>query len=311
MASTTHKKAVLASLPRRTSYALLFSSGRRAVWRVLNYLVMILLALFFLFPLIFMVVSSLKASETQILQDMGTIRAVIPYGSLSLQNYSDVFQRTPFALYLLNTLFIVICIVVSGLIVNSLIAYALARISFTGHKIILVLVVVLITIPFESVAVPLLLLVNQVPWFGGMTTWVDSYQVQIVPFIADAFSIFLFYQSFMDIPRDFEEAARVDGASRLRMYWQIILPLSRPAFATVAIWLSLTHLDDFLWPLLATRGYTYRPLMVGMRAFFNQAPQHWGDIMAFASMSTVPVLIAFILLQRWFLRSAISTGIKG
>lgn len=311
MALTTHKEAVPISQPRRTSYAVLFSSGRRFVWRMLNYLLMIVLALFFLFPLIFMVVSSLKASEIQILQDMGTIRAIVPYGDLSLQNYSDVFQRTPFALYLLNTLFIVACIVVSGLIVNSLIAYALARIPFTGRKIILALIVALITIPFESVAVPLLLLVNQMPWFGGMTTWVDSYQVQIVPFIADAFSIFLFYQCFMDIPRDFEEAARVDGASRLRMYWQIILPLSRPVFATVAIWQCLTHLDDFLWPLLVTRGYTYRPLMVGMRAFFNQAPQHWGDIMAFASMSTVPILIAFILLQRWFLRSAISTGIKG
>ncbi|MBA2677605.1 MAG: carbohydrate ABC transporter permease [Ktedonobacteraceae bacterium] len=296
---------------RRTSYRALLASSRRTIWQMLDYLVMILLALFFLFPLVFMIVSSLKANETQILQDMSTIRSVIPYGDISLQNYSDVFQRAPFALYLLNTLFIVASIVMSGLIVNSLIAYALARISFKGRKIVLVLIVILIVIPFESVAVPLLLLVNQIPWFGGVSTWVDSYQVQIIPFIADAFSIFLFYQFFMDIPRDFEEVARVDGASRLRMYWQIILPLSRPVFATVAIWQSLTHLDDFLWPLLVTRGYTYRPLMIGMRAFFNQAPQHWGDIMAFASMSTIPILIAFILLHRWFLCSAISTGIKG
>lgn len=309
MTMTKREEAVPIAQSRKTSYTL--PSIRRATWQILTYLVMILLALFFLFPLIFMVVSSLKANETQILQDMSTIRSIVPYGDLSLQNYSDVFQRTPFVLYLLNTLFIVASIVVLGLIVNSLIAYALARIPFRGRKIVLVLIVILIVIPFESVAVPLLLLVNQMPWFGGISTWVDSYQVQIVPFIADAFSIFLFYQFFMDIPRDFEEVARVDGASRLRMYWQIILPLSRPVFATVAIWQSLTHLDDFLWPLLVTRGYTYRPLMIGMRAFFNQAPQHWGDIMAFASMSTIPILIAFILLQRWFLRSAISTGIKG
>lgn len=311
MALTTRKRTVPVPLPNRASYRAMLAPVRRITWGVLNYLVMILLALFFLFPLLFMVVSSLKADEAQILRDMSTIQAIVPYGDLSMQNYSDVFQRTPFALYLLNTLFIVASIVVSGLIVNSLIAYALARIRFTGRKFILVLVVILITIPFESVAVPLLLLVNQLPWFGGITTWVDSYQVQIIPFIADAFSIFLFYQFFMDIPRDFEEAARVDGASRLRMYWQIILPLSRPVFATVAIWQCLTHLDDFLWPLLVTRGYTYRPLMVGMLAFFNQAPQHWGDIMAFACMSTVPIVLAFILLQRWFLRSAISTGIKG
>jgi len=161
------------------------------------------------------------------------------------------------------------------------------------------------------VAVPLLLLVNQFPWFNGATTWIDSYQVQIIPFIADAFSIFLFYQFFLDIPKNIEEAALVDGASHLRIYWQLVVPLSRPVFASVAIWQVLTHLGDFLWPLLVTRGDTYRPLMVGMDVFFGQSPLRWGDIMAFASMIILPVLIAFLLLQKWFLRSVATTGIIG
>ncbi len=173
------------------------------------------------------------------------------------------------------------------------------------------MIVALIFVPFESVAVPLLLMVNQFPWFDGSTTWIDSYQVQIIPFIADAFSIFLFYQFFLDIPRAYEEAAVVDGASRWHIYWHIIVPLSRPVFATVAIWQILTHLGDFLWPLLATRGDTYRPLMMGMYAFFNQAPLRWGDVMAFATMIIIPVLIMFLLFQKWFLRSATSTGIIG
>jgi multiple sugar transport system permease protein len=252
----------------------------------------------------------LKANEDQLLQDMSTVKAFIPYGNLSLQNYSDAFQRLPFALYLFNSIVIVTCIVVLGLVVNSLIAYALARIPFPGRKLLVVGIVALILIPFESVAVPLLLLVNQFPWFDGSTTWIDSYQVQILPFIADAFSIFLFYQFFMDIPKAIEEA-RIDGASRLRMYWQLIVPLSRPVFVTVGIWQALTHLDDFLWPLLVTRGDTYRPLMVGMQVFFGQAPLRWGDIMAFASMITIPVLLAFLLFQKWFLRSVASTGIQG
>ena len=272
---------------------------------------MILLALFFLFPTVFMVVSSLKADENQLLQDVGSVKAFIPSGDLSLQNYGDTVQRLPFGLYLFNSAVVVTCIVVPGLVVNSLIAYALARIPFPGRKLLLVVIVALIIIPFESVAVPLLLLVNQMPWFGGSTTWIDSYQVQILPFIADAFSIFLFYQFFMDIPKDIEEAARVDGASRLRMYWQLIVPLSRPVFVTVGIWQGLTHLDDFLWPLLVTRGDTYRPLMVGMQVFFGQAPLRWGDIMAFASLITIPVLLVFLLFQKWFLRSAASTGIQG
>src|SRR5205823_3848303 len=148
-------------------------------------------------------------------------------------------------------------------------------------------------VPFESVAVPLLLMVSNLPWFDGSTTWIDSYQVQIIPFLADAFSIFLFYQFFIGIPKELEEAALVDGASRLRMYWQLIVPLSRPVFATVAILQFLAHFGDFLWPLMVTTGDTYRPLMVGMQVFFGQLPIIWGPIMAYSSMATIPILIVF------------------
>jgi multiple sugar transport system permease protein len=308
MALTTQK---VTAIPPQKAPQRPLSSGRKYVRLLLNYLLMILLAIFFLFPTVFMLVSSLKSNENQLLQDLSSVNALIPDGDISLQNYSDAFQRLPFALYMFNSLLIVTCIVVLGLLVNSLIAYALARIPFPGRKLLVVLIVVLIVIPFESVAVPLLVMVNQFPWFDGATTWINSYQVQIIPFIADAFSIFLFYQFFVDIPRALEEAALVDGASRWRIYRQIVVPLSHRVFATVAIWQLLTHLGDFLWPLLVTRGDTYRPLMVGMLAFFSQAPLHWGDVMAFASMITLPVLIVFLLFQKWFLRSAALTGTKG
>ncbi len=310
MALTTQKVTTSATLPQKASQRPL-SSARKYAGLTLNYLLMVLLAIFFLFPTVFMVVSSLKANENKLLQDLSTVNAIIPYGDISMQNYRDAFQRLPFGLYMFNSVLIVTCIVALGLVVNSLIAYALARIPFPGRKLIVLVIVALIVIPLESVAVPLLLMVNQLPWFGGSTTWIDSYQVQIIPFIADAFSIFLFYQFFIDIPKAFEEAALVDGASRLRIYWQVVVPLSRPVFATVAIWQFLTHLGDFLWPLLVTRGDTYRPLMMGMYAFFGQAPLRWGDVMAFSSMITVPVLIVFLLFQKGFLRSAALTGTKG
>ena len=162
-----------------------------------------------------------------------------------------------------------------------------------------------------GVSVPLLLLVNNLPWFGGASTWLDTYHVQIIPFIADAFSIFLFYQFFIGLPKDLEEAALVDGASRLRIFWNIVLPLSRPVFATVAILQFLTHWGDFLWPLMVTRGEEVRPLTIGMQAFFGQDPRLWGDLMAFASMITVPVLIVFLLFQKWFVQSVATSGIKG
>ena len=166
-------------------------------------------------------------------------------------------------------------------------------------------------IPFEAVAVPLLLLVNQGPKLLGFGSWIESYHVQIVPFMADAFSIFLFYQFFIGLPRDLEDAALVDGAGRLRIYWNVIVPLSRPVIATVAILQFITHWGDFLWPLMVTRGETYRPLTIAIQQYFGRDPKIWGDIMAFAAMITIPVLIIFLLFQRWFVESVASSGIKG
>jgi multiple sugar transport system permease protein len=270
----------------------------------LNYLVLILLAIFFLFPIVFMLVSSVKANETQVLTDMGTLYAFIPRGEISLKNYSDVFEAMNFGRFMLNSAFIVGTMIIGGLIVNSLIAYALARLHFKGRGLLLGVIVALIIVPFESVAVPLLLTINRLGWL-------DSYHVQIIPFIADAFSIFLFYQFFIGLPKELEEAALVDGASLFRIYWTIALPLSRPIFATVAILQFLTHWGDFLWPLMVTRGEEFRPLPVAMQQFFSYDPKLWGDIMAFAAMITIPVLIVFLLFQRWFVQSVATSGVKG
>ena len=272
---------------------------------------MSLLAIFFLFPIVFMLVSSIKNNETQVLTDMSTLYAFVPRGELGLQNYRDVFDQLDFGQLMFNSVLIVGATVLLGLLINSLMAYALARLRFTGRNVVLAVVVALIIIPFESVAVPLLLLVNRFPWFGGATSWLDSYHVQIIPFVADAFSIFLFYQFFIGLPRDLEEAALVDGAGLFRIFWNVVLPLSRPVFATVAILQFLTHWGDFLWPLMVTRGPEVRPLMIGMQQFFGLDPKIWGDIMAFASMITIPVLIVFLLFQKWFVQSVASTGIKG
>lgn len=285
--------------------------ARKGLSRFLNYAGMLFLGLFFVFPIVFMLVTSFKTNETQVLRDVSGLTAFVPQGELGLQNYRDVFERAPFGRYMLNSVIIVGIMVLLGLLFNSMAAYALARLRWRFRGLMLSIIVALIIIPFEAVAVPMLQLVNNLPWFGGATTWLDSYHVQIIPFIADAFSIFLFYQFFIGLPKDLEEAALVDGAGRFRIYWNIIVPLSRPVFATVAILQFLAHWGDYLWPLMVTRGETYRPLMVGMQQFFGQQPRLWGDIMAFASMITVPVLIVFLLFQKWFVQSVATTGVKG
>ncbi|MGA9533315.1 MAG: carbohydrate ABC transporter permease [Anaerolineales bacterium] len=284
---------------------------RRGLRVVLTYGLMVVFAFIFLFPTVFMLVSSFKEDESQVTSDMSTFFAFIPRGELGLKNFQDVFANVGFPRLMFNSVFIVLTTVLLGLLINSLMAYALARFRFRGRGLLLSVVISLIIIPFEAVAVPLLLLVNQLPWFGGATSWLDTYHVQIIPFIADAFSIFLFYQFFINLPKDLEEAALVDGASLLRIYWNIVVPLSRPVFATVAILQFITRWNDFLWPLMVTRGPQVRPLMIGMQQYFGLDPKIWGDIMAFAAMITILVLIVFILFQRWFVRSVASTGIKG
>ncbi|MEJ2148874.1 MAG: carbohydrate ABC transporter permease [Chloroflexota bacterium] len=284
---------------------------RKSVILALDYAILILLSFFFLFPVIFMLVTAFKTNEDQILRDVAGLRAFVPYGPLGLQNFFDVFNRMEFGRFMWNSVFVVGVTVILGLVVNSMAAYALARLRWGGRKIVLAVIIALIIIPFEAVAVPLLLLVNNLPWINGTVGWLDTYHVQIIPFIADAFSIFLFYQFFIGLPKDLEEAALVDGASRFRIYWNIIVPLSRPVFATVAILKFLYYWGSYLWPLMVTRRPEVRPLTVGMQQFFGQYPRLWGDIMAFASMITIPVLIIFLLFQKWFVQSVASSGVKG
>jgi len=284
---------------------------RKKIKKLITYVLMIFLSVFFMFPIVFMLISSIKEDEFQVVQDMSSLRAFVPVGELGLQNYRDVFEFHNFGQQFFNSLLVMLLTVLIGLLVNSMIAYALARLRFHGKNILLSVVIALIVIPFEAVAVPLLIIVNNFPWFGGATTWLDTYHVQIFPFIADAFSIFLFYQFFINIPKDLEEAALIDGASLFGIYWKIVVPLSRPIIATVAILQSLNAWNRFMWPLMVTRGQEVRPLTVGIQAFFGQSPRLWGDLMAFASMITIPVLIVYLLFQKWFVQSVASTGIKG
>lgn len=284
-------------------------ANRRA--RLALYAVHGLLAAFFLLPLVFMFVSAFKTDEAQLLRDMNSLAAFAPVGELGLGNFAEVMRNTPFVSAFVNSLLVVGVTVVLGILVNSMLAYALARLRFTGRNLLLAVVVALIIVPFEAIAVPLLLLVNELPWFSGPRGWLDSYHVQVIPFIGHAFSVYLFYQFFIALPKDLEEAALMDGASRWRIYWSIVMPLSKPVIATVAVLQFLARWGDLLWPVMVVRGDTFATLPLAMQTFFGQFPRQWGQVMAFAAMATLPTLAVFLVFQRWFVKSAISSAIKG
>ncbi|RSM81902.1 carbohydrate ABC transporter permease [Kibdelosporangium aridum] len=286
---------------------------RRRVW---FYLVLVGLAVFFLFPLVFMFVSSLKP-DGQILSDIGGWRAFLPVGDISFRNYSGVFDRVPVGRFLLNSLIVTVAIVGIGLVVNSMAGFAISRLRWTGRGVVLSVIIATLIVPFETIAVPMVYWVSHLPtllfqngWVEYDFGWLDSYEVQIVPFIANGFSIFLFAQYFSTIPAAIDEAARIDGAGWFTIYRKIAVPLSGPAFATVAILTFLPAWNQYLWPSMVVQDENLRPVMVGMQYFF-QDNTAWGEIMAYTSMITLPVLVVFLAFQRAFVSSVAASGVKG
>jgi multiple sugar transport system permease protein len=288
--------------------------SRPQIGKTLQYVINILLVFAFIFPLLFMVSASLKPSNDVIFSDLQSIRGFLPIGNLTLNNYVTVFQVSPFLRFLLNSIFISAVAVFLGVFLNSLAAFALSRMQWKGQALILTIIIATLIIPFEAIAIPLLLLVNNLPNLSlsdGLTQgWFDTYQVQIVPFITSAFSIFLFYQFFKGIPVELDEAALVDGASYFQIYRQIILPNAGPVMATVAIFTFLGSWNSFLWPNMVIQSESVRPIMVGMNYVFQQNTQ-WGVVMAYATLVTLPVLALFLAFQRTFVTSLAGSAVKG
>ncbi|NET01186.1 MAG: carbohydrate ABC transporter permease [Sphaerospermopsis sp. SIO1G1] len=270
--------------------------------KIITYVILTFLAFLFIAPILFMIVGSLKPDDL-VLVESGTIKAFIPE-KISFNNYQNVFARVNFIRYFLNSFVITSMIVIIGLLVNSMAAYAFARMQWKGRDILFAGVLALMIIPFEAIAVPLFF---QITIIGLRNTYI----AQIVPFIANAFSIYLFYTFFIDLPKELEEAAKVDGASTLQTFFKIIVPVAKPAFATVAILTFLTQWGSFLWPVMITVGEKVRPLPVAIAEFQTLPPLQWGDIMAFGVMMVAPVLIIFLIFQKWFVKGVASSGVKG
>lgn len=275
---------------------------QRIIRALLIYALLLALTLIFLLPVWMMLSGSFKVDD-QVLRAIGTLQGYLP-SDMRWQNYQDVFARVPFERYLLNSVLITSCIVLGGLLVNSLAGYAFARLRWQGRDALMLTVIALMIIPLEAIAVPLF---YEVTLLG----WRDTYLVQIVPFIANAFAIYLFYTFFLGLPKELEEAARIDGAGLWRTYFSIVVPNAKPVFATVAILTFLTQWGSFLWPLMVTHSESVRPLPLGIAAFYTLPPLQWGDIFAFGVMMVTPVLLIFILFQRWFVAGVATTGIKG
>lgn len=282
----------------------------------ISYTLLGLLTLLFVLPIVFMLVSSIKHTDA-IFTDLRSWRAFLPVGDVTLENVQYVLARGNFQKYAINSVIVTFATVALCIPVNSMAAFAMARMQWPGKQLMLSFVIAILIIPFEAIAIPLLMIMSEFPGLSISAAGVrltdsmfNTHLVQILPFVASPFTIFLFYQFFRDLPYELDEAARLDGATPFQIYWKIIMPLSKPVIATVAILQFLAMWNQYLWPIMVVQSADVRPVMPGIQEFFARTPA-WGQIMAYATLVTLPVLAIFIAFQRWFIQSVASSGVKG
>jgi multiple sugar transport system permease protein len=276
---------------------------RTPVRRVLDYTVLSVLAFVFVLPVLYLFLGSLKPSD----EVLNGLSGFLPT-HLSFDNYSAVLDSLSsdstgyFWQFMGVSVLVAFVVVTGGLFVNSMAAYGLSRLKWRGRDAVFTLVLLLMLIPFESVAVPLFYM------FNGQR---NTLYIQAVPFIANAFAIYQFHTFFRKIPTSIEEAARLDGAGPWRTFFAIIVPMSKPVFASVAILTFLIQWGSFLWPVLMVSDPSVRPLPLEISVFQGQQPPDWGQILAFGVLLVLPVLVIFAFFQRWFVQGVASSAVKG
>lgn len=269
--------------------------------RVLAHAVLLGLSAIFIIPFFWMVTTSIKTNSQLIAFPIEWIP-----NPATLEHYRYGLTFVPFDRYIINTLIVAGFAVVGTVISCSMVAYSLARINWPGRNILFVILLATLMIPFPVTMVPLFIMFSKLGW-------VNTFLPLTVPaFFGNAFFIFLLRQFFMTIPRELSDAARVDGASELRIFLGIILPLSRPALATVALFQFIHNWSDFLGPLIYLGGASEKfTVSLGLSTFQGEYSTEYGALMAASSVMLLPIVILFFFAQRTFIQGITLTGIKG
>lgn len=259
--------------------------------------VLLLFAGLFIAPLVVMIGVSIVPTVAFLARDFSPDR-------WTLANYARVFEVMPFGRYYFNSIFVTLSVLVFQLLVSSLAAFAFARLRFWGREWMFLVYLATLMIPFPVTLIPNFLIIQRLGWY-------DSYQALIVPGIFSVFSTFLLRQYYRGLPLDYDEAARMDGASSLRIWWQIIVPLSMPVLGTLAIFTFQGVWNEFLWPLVVIRSDEMRTIPIGLNAFVGQFSTDWGPLMAGSVIALLPVLIIYLFAQNLFVRGISLSGLGG
>ncbi len=218
-------------------------------------------------------------------------------------NYVEAWQSAPFGRYFLNTIFVALSCVVGVVVTSALAAYAFARMEFKGRDIIFMVFLAMMMVPEPVYLVPSFIIMARLHWL-------DTYYALIVPWTVKVFSIFLLRQHFKTIPQDLFDAATIDGASRFKVLWTIVMPLSRAILVTIVIFTIIGSWNSFLWPLVMTHSPEMRPIQIGLAAFSQEEGTEYGLMMAATTLSVLPLLILYFFAQKQIISSMASSGLK-
>ncbi len=275
---------------------------KKRFWNVITMLVQMTLGILFLSPLIWMVSASLKENR-DIFKNINHLTTFIPK-NITMSNYSEMLERSNMIGIILFSMLYISIVIVGGLIVNLLAGYAIARLNFKGRKLILGLILAFYIVPFETTVLPLYLVCNKMSITN--TIW-----ALCLPFVADCFNIFLFKQFFEGFPKDLNEAAAIDGCGILGTFVKIVIPNSLPIMATSIVLTIVSRWSDFMWPLMAVTDPKLRTVQLGIQVFFTDPPIKYGPIMAALVFTTLPIILIFLFLQKYYVQGVTSSGIKG
>ena len=258
---------------------------------------LVLGAVIMLSPFIVMLVVSLVPTQAFLARNFSP-------ANFSLTNYIYTFEQVPFGRYYLNSIIVTVTVTILQITIASLAAFAFARLRFRGREALFLLYLSTLMIPFPVTLIPNFLIIKSLGWY-------DTLIALIVPSLFSVFSTFLLRQYYRGIPIDLDEAARMDGASSLRIWSQVIVPLSGPVLATLAIFVFQGTWNEFLWPLVVTTSDNVRTIPVGLAAFVGQYSTAWGPLMAGSVIALLPVLIIYVLGQNWFVKGITLSGMGG
>lgn len=263
------------------------------------HLLLIVGSLIMLLPFFWMLSTSFKQSS-----ELFTYPPTWIPETLEFSNYEDAMTSMPFDRFYFNSLFVASAVTIIQILTSSLAAFAFARLQFRGRDTIFLLYIAALMIPFPVLLIPNFIIVNRLDWL-------DTYWALIIPPAFSAFSTFLLRQHFKTLPMDLDEAARIDGATSLRIWWSVILPMSKTAIAAISILIFLNSWNDFLWPLVVTNSDEMQTVPVGLNSFQGQYSVKWNLLMAAAVVAMMPVIIVYALAQKWFIRGITMTGLGG